>query len=81
MMVIIAKSNIMQKNLQNNAHHVMICCLFAMTIIIQEPQNAAAKWADAELTHDQVIHHLSELLTLFPPLLPPDLLSTRREEN
>lgn len=54
---------------------------FAMTIIIQEPQNAAVKWADAELTPDQVIHRLSKWFILFPPLLPPELPSTRLEEN
>jgi len=59
----------------------MICYLFAMTIIIQEPGYDTAKWADIELTPDQVIHRLTELLALFPLLLPPELPSIRREEN
>ena len=80
-MGIITWSNIMQQNLQNSAHYVMICYLFALTIDVQKPRYAAAKLADAELTPDQVIHRLSEWLVLFPPLLPPELPSTRREEN
>lgn len=43
---------------------------FAMTIIIQEPEDTLLEPTDASLTPDHVIHHLTELLTIFPPLHP-----------